>query len=149
MNPSSVNFFSGEIQSFRNLGTYSSSYNSLGTLKSNLSSSIFSENFLSITVEIEDFSDQKILALYSPEFEEFVEPKNSSIPSTTDIQSKLDEEIKKYESKLEDSQNKLSELTSESMATKSVIISLRIQLGQGSVESDFSNSFPYAPKKVV
>ena len=145
-----INKFADEIQRFRNTGEYSYSFNSVGNLSVKPGSDTFSQNFLKIGISGEKYSLDRIISIYSLEFEEFIDrPLKNSVNGTNDI---LDSTIKTYElriKELENIHNQSSELNSEILAARDLIVKLRIKLGQGNSPGDFLDKFPYTPKKFV
>lgn len=141
--------FSGEIQDFERYGTYEYKFDNVGNLTFNSSSTDFSKVYLSMPLRNFVYNNVKIAALNDPVFTEFV-PAPKETPVDVDaIQQKVDI----LETEKQDLQTQLDSLTTEIAndpnidpeAVKQVILELRKTLGQGRVESDFSEEFPYSP----
>jgi hypothetical protein len=95
------------------------------------------------------YNKEKILAFYNPNFTEFVASTTSSVDAST---LEMQQEIQSITQENEELQTKLDELLSvlppdstlsDQKAIKDIIVDLRIKLGQGKSESDFSTEFPY------
>ncbi len=145
--------FSKQIDSFQRYGTYTYEYDAVGNVIFNSSSSDFSQVYLALPLSNFLYNDEKIKQFYDPTFNEFIpqtiaQPdENSNIQS---IQNALNEEINKnteLSQQLEEvlNKNKLNATDANKLASKQVILELRKLLGQGRVDSDFSEDFPFSP----
>ena len=143
--------FSQEIQNFQRYGDYTYKFDSVGNMIFDSSSIDFSQVYLACPLKNIIYSATKIESLYNTEFEEFIP--QSVVVSTAkeeDLQQKLDvieQENISLKSQLDSviSQNENTSTVADSMATKQVILDLRKAAGQGRVDSDFSDTFPYTP----
>lgn len=141
--------FSQEISDFQKSGTYDYQFDEGGNLVFNSSSADFNQHFLSIPLANYKYENVKINSFYDLGFKEF-------IPTTTEVTAStvVSPEVTQLQAENQQLQDKLTALTviadanqteSDILATKQVILSLRIQLGQGTSERDFSTVFPYQP----
>ena len=143
--------FSQDIKNFRQNGTYTYKFDEVGNLTFNSSSSDFSKVCVAFPLVNIFYNNNKLDAFYNPNFEEFV-PTTSSLQPTAsvDILQQMDsiqQENALLKTQLDSlvAQSETSSSVADQMATKQVIFELRKALGQGRVESDFSDTFPYTP----
>lgn len=145
--------FSQQIQNFKRYGTYEYKFDSVGNQTFNSSSSDFSQAYVSFPLQNVFYNNNKIKAFYKVQFEEFVPQQlTSSAQETEALQEQLQviqQENITLKTQLDGliSENDVSGSVADKMATKQVIFELRKALGQGRVESDFSDTFPYTPIK--
>ena len=141
--------FSKEIQNFQRYGTYDYKFDEGGNLVFNVTSSNFNQHFLSIPLANYIHDDVKIGSFYSTNFKEFLPTSTTVLTETT-----TSTEVSDLQNQNQQMQEKLTSLTaiadsnstqSDILATKQIILSLREQLGQGTSEFDFSDTFPYLP----
>jgi len=141
--------FSKEISDFQKNGTYVYRFDEGWNLVFNTSSADFNQHYVSIPLENYKYDNTKIKSFYDLSFKEFV-------PTTTEttVETVVSQDVANLQAENEALQGKLTALTvladanqtpSQILATKQVIIGLRIQLNQGSSEIDFSTEFPYLP----
>lgn len=143
--------FSREIESFQRYGIYNYKFDNVGNLIFDSSSMDFSKVYLALSIQNIVYDNSKLENFYDPEFKEFVpilEPPLDDNSSQEKLNI-LEEENISLKTKLDSILNtsNTTENDAEKMATKQVILELRISLKQGRVESDFSNDFPYSPIK--
>lgn len=145
--------FSTNIQQFQQNGTYEYKFDEVGNLIFNSSSADFSQVYLSLPLTNVMYNNDKIATFYTTEFEEFVpvvEPEVTS--NNADLQQQLNI-ISAENDSLKSQLNDVIESTTAKAngpnqeAIKQVILELRKALGQGRVDSDFSDTFPYTPMK--
>ncbi len=145
--------FSQQIQNFKRYGTYEYKFDSVGNLTFNSSSTDFSQVYLAFPLQNVFYNNDKIKSFYKVEFEEFVPQQlTSSAQQTEALQEQLQviqQENITLKSQLDGfiADADVSGSVADKMATKQVIFELRKALGQGRVESDFSDTFPYTPAK--
>jgi hypothetical protein len=148
--------FRKQISDFQRYGTYTYEFDEVGNVVLNPASSDFSEVFVAFPLSNFVYEKTKLIGFYDPTFTEFIPNKASEVtPEVEQLQS----EVQTLESKNLELNNRLDALISinESMpssadteASKQVILELRKSLGEGRVDSDFSEDFPYTPiKKAV
>lgn len=142
--------FSKEIQNFKRYGTYVYKFDQVGNLTFNSSSSDFSRVYLAFPIKNHVYNNAKIQSFYPPEFTEFIPQVltiESNVENTNEQVDLLKEENNQLKSQLESLTNTANDNMSdaEKLASKQVIFELRKALGQGRVDSDFSNDFPYTP----
>ena len=145
---SDVNKFNKEITNFRNgILTYEYSFNSVGNLFFKTDSDVFNQSFLKIPVTNFEYDTKKIGELYNLKFEEFSE--TTAVIEKDPVISTLERNVEELKSKLDAATNSsdMDRLSSEILASKDLIIQLRISSGEGSSSDDFSDEFPYFPKK--
>lgn len=145
--------FSQEIQDFRRYGTYTYKFDNVGNSIFDSSSINFNQVYIAFPLQNVIYDNSKIKTLYNVEFEEFV-PQDSIAPEVVQVdnsqQEQLDlikEENESLKSQLDSlvAQNEASGSMADSMAVKQVILELRKAVGEGRVDSDFSDTFPYTP----
>jgi hypothetical protein len=143
--------FSSEIFDFQKNGNYNYVFDEGGNLIFQPSSSNFNQTFVSLPLTNYYYDDVKIKSFYNLEFSEFTVSKVVDVGnnSTVEVQQLSQENIE-----LKDRLEKLTEISnlniteSERLAIKQIILELRVQLGQGIVNEDFSPEFPYLPVKI-
>lgn len=147
-----MNDFSQEIENFKRYGTYAYNFDNAGNLIFNVSSSKFNQVYLSIPIQNIVYDENKIKTIYNVEFEEFIP--NKSIINSTDIQEDIKTQLDNVIAENEELKTRINEIIlnddnnsneADKLATKQVILELRKASGQGRVDSDFSDTFPYTP----
>ncbi len=145
--------FTQDISNFTRFGTYNYQFDEVGNEILNTSSSIFQQNYFAFSLTDLNYDQTKVLSFYDPIFTEFIKPVTQSVSqsvSFNDVQQQLSI-AQSQNSQLQTQLNELVALSEQSsnsatqQAIKDIIISLRIQLGQGKVVGDFGLDFPYAP----
>lgn len=141
--------FSKEISDFQKNGTYVYQFDEGGNLVFNTSSADFNQHYVSVPIANYRYDNTKIKSFYDLGFKEFV-------PTTTEVtvETVVSQDVVDLKAENQSLQDKLTALTvladanqtqAQILATKQVIVGLRIQLGQGASERDFSTEFPYLP----
>lgn len=149
--------FSQDIYDFQRNGTYTYKFDSVGNLIFNSSSVDFSQVYVAFPLRNVVFNDKKVDSFYNPDFEEFIPTTSSfataSVETVTFNQQMalLQAENEQLKTQLDATiaSNELSGSAADQMATKQVILELRKALGQGRVDSDFSDTFPYTALRKV
>lgn len=109
----------------------------------------YNNKYLSVYLNDTNYKEDVINRLYNTSFEEFVveedtaEDMNELVNQLTNLEQEnnsLKEELNNLILLVED-----NSVESNRIATKDVILELRKMLGQGRVDSDFSEDFPYMP----
>jgi len=143
--------FSQDIQNFQRYGIYEYKFDNVGNSTFNTSSADFSQVFLAFPLLNAFYNNNKIKSFFNVQFEEFV-PQVITTPGPTAevLQEQLQviqQENITLKGQLDSliAQNETSGSAADQMAIKQVIFELRKALGQGRVESDFSDTFPYTP----
>lgn len=146
--------FTQQISDFERNGVYNYRFDDVGNQILNPSSSIFEENYVAFPLTNVYYNQDRILSFYNPNFTEFstssaVTASSPVLPDT--LQQQLDEtalQNQVLQQQLTDliQTTQADSTTADTQAVKDVIIQLRIQLGQGTQDSDFSEDFPYLPK---
>lgn len=144
--------FRQQITEFERYGTYSYEYDSVGNVIFNSSSNDFSEVYLAFPLSNFVYDNGKIESFYDPTFTEFLPTTGSQIVSVDmeRLQSELDAEKTRNAELTQQLDSLISSTETDSSvadreAVKQVILELRKALGQGRVDSDFSEDFPYTP----
>lgn len=145
--------FSQDIADFQQKGTYSYEFDAMGNLYFNSSSADFSQVYLRLPLTNVVYNNPKIEQFYDPNFVEFVPtatPSASLSSSLDNLQDQLNtvqSENTSLKSQLDDliAQNNSESAASDSQVVKQIILELRKALGQGRVDANFSDTFPYAP----
>ena len=147
-----LNKFNTEIKGFvNNTLNYKYSYNSIGNLFFTDSGSVFNQTYLFVSESQLQYNDNNMSQIYDLNFEEFVDvlPATQSVPvDFSGLVDQLNQQVLSLQDQLSlatTDSNALSNLTSQVDADRGVIVQLRIQLGEGSTDSDFSQTFPYLP----
>jgi hypothetical protein len=147
--------FSQDIHNFQRYGTYEYKFDSVGNLTFNSSSADFSQVFVAFPLLNVFYNNNKIKSFFNVQFEEFVpQTITSSVDTTAALQEQL-QNIQQENITLKTQLDNLVTQTEDSgsvadqMATKQVIFELRKALGEGRVESDFSDTFPYTALRKV
>jgi uncharacterized protein YkwD len=144
--------FSQQIASFINYGTYNYQFDSVGNEILNQSSSIFQQVYFTLPLGNFTYNNSKVLSFYNPTFTEFIPISSTGLVSSFS-QAAIDQ-INQITYQNTQLQNQLSAVVASSSMNSSsadmqsienTIINLRIQLGQGSVPSDFQSVYPYLP----
>lgn len=144
--------FSVQIANFQNYGTYNYLFDEAGNVVLNPSSSVFQQHFVAVPTVDMDYDNSKIQAFYNPQLTEFTPPQNTGSQST--LPQDIIDQINDITQKNQVLQNQLDDLIAKSEVTsveadsqlvKDIILTLRIQLGQGTTSTDFYNEFPYLP----
>lgn len=147
--------FSQEIHNFQRYGTYEYKFDSVGNLTFNSSSADFSQVFVAFPLLNVFYNNNKIKSFFNVQFEEFVpQIVTSSVDTTVALQEQLQniqQENITLKTQLDTlvTQNEESGSAADQMAIKQVIFELRKALGEGRVESDFSDTFPYTAIRKV
>jgi uncharacterized protein (UPF0335 family) len=144
--------FSQDIQNFQRYGTYEYKFDSVGNLTFNSSSTDFSQVYLAFPLQNVFYNNGKIKTFYNVDFEEFVP---QELTSSAQQITALEEQMQVLQQENITLKSQLDTVIAENsdsgsvdvLATKQVIFELRKALGQGRVESDFSEDFPYTPVK--
>ena len=144
--------FSTNIQQFIQGGTYEYKFDAVGNLYFNSSSADFSQVYLKLPLTNVVYDNSKIEKFYDPTFVEFV-PTTGSVESTASMDALtqqlniISQENSTMKSQLDDliAQNNSTSNASDSQVVKQVILELRKALGQGRIDANFSDTFPYAP----
>lgn len=143
--------FTIQITQFLKNGTFDYQFDSAGNVILNTSPSAFQQNFLSLPLKNVNYNNSKLLSFYDPTFTEFVAPPTSSADlsstSVLDQINTLTAQNQELHDQLDQviALNELSDSAANIQAVQSIIISLRIQLGQGQTADDFQTTFPYLP----
>jgi hypothetical protein len=146
--------FAGEIQTFQRYGNYTYKPDSVGNFIFDSSSLDFSRVYFSLQLKNVRYHDSKIESFYDTTFSEFVPIVVEDVSNSSKEQEQvtaLEEENTYLKSQLDTLIDTSASVESDAdlIATKQVILELRILLKQGRVDSDFSEDFPYAPIKKI
>lgn len=150
-----MNDFSQQIHDFQRYGNYEYRFDSVGNLTFNSSSANFNQVYLSFPLSNVFYNNDKIRSFFNVQFEEFVP---QTITSSVDTTAVLQEQLQNIQQENTTLKTQLDGLIAQSedsgsaadqMAIKQVIFELRKALGEGRVESDFSDTFPYTAIRKV
>jgi len=145
--------FSQDIQNFQRYGQYVYKFDSVGNMIFNSSSVNFNQVYLAFPLQNVILNNSKVETMYNTSFEEFV-PQTTQVETSAQAVDNLQQQLDIIQSEnaslkiqLDDLivQNESSGSVADQMATKQVILELRKAVGQGRVDSDFSDDFPYTP----
>ncbi len=148
--------FSQQIADFTTNGTYNYLFDSVGNEIINPSSSVFQQVYFAIPLGNYVYNNSRITSFYDSMFTEFIPSAiSSSTSSSVSLfpQDALDQ-ISAITYENAQLQNQLQTLiatseqnsgSADTQSIKNTIINLRIQLGQGSLSSDFEDVYPYLP----
>ena len=144
--------FAQDIQNFQRYGVYIYNFDDVGNMIFDSSSVNFNQVYVAFPIQNITYNSTKIKTMYNTEFEEFTPMVTTVTPplNVDNLQEQLS--IVKYENdtlKLQldsvISQNESLSSEADKLSTKQVILELRKAVGQGRVDSDFSETFPYTP----
>lgn len=145
--------FSQQIANFTTFGTYPYMFDDVGNEILNASSSTFQQVYFSLPLGIYLLDSSKILSFYDPTFTEFV-PAAQTTGSASIFPQAANDQINNLTFQNTQLQSQLNSViassamnsgSADNQSIKNIITTLRIQLGQGRVVSDFSENFPYLP----
>lgn len=142
--------FDQDIQNFKRNGTYEFKFDNVGNLTFNSSSEDFSQVYLSFPLYNITYNNSKISNFYVTSFTEFVAQPVIEITASVDTLTQQLNTLRVENTTIKQQLDALIEQSntdssiSKDAAIKQVIIGLRIALGQGRMESNFSPNFPYA-----
>jgi len=143
--------FSQDIQNFQRYGTYIYKFDNVGNMTFDSSSANFNQVYVAFPLSNIVYNKSKIETMYNIAFEEFVP---QTIVQTTAAEDNLQQQLDVMAGENATLKTQLDSIISQSetngsaadqMAIKQVILDLRKAVGQGRVESDFSDTFPYTP----
>jgi len=142
--------FSQDIQNFQRNGTYTYKFDDTGNLIFNSSSADFSQVYVAFPLVNITYNNSKLTSFYDPTFNEFI-PTPISVVSTINVDD-LQQQINVIQDENDVLKTQLDTLIGQvdnnsnvanQQATKQVILELRKAVGEGRVDSDFSDTFPY------
>lgn len=145
--------FEQDITNFRRQGIYNYQFDVAGNEILNPSASAYQQIFFAIPLSNANYDQTRILSYYDPTFTEFVRPVTSSVEvvvSTQELQDQLllaqdqNQVLTAQLSELITANEQVSSPATDQLI-KDTIIGLRVSLGQGKLESDFTSEFPYFP----
>lgn len=142
-----------EVSSFKNFGTFTDNLDSFGNfqLVFSVAQSVNGNvNYVKVPLKTLTYNENKILDANTAEFtelqtvqreeqrnvDEVLNQYNNLLEENRILNQTVNELVEKYENN--DDKQVIAE-------QKRTIIGLRIQLGQGTVPSDFSDDFPFLP----
>jgi hypothetical protein len=144
--------FIQQINDFQSYGTYNYKFDEVGNQILNPSSSVFQQNYISLPTTDYIYDESKIMSFYDVRFQEFQPaPKTGS---SMNLPQEIIDQVNQLTQQNMVLQNQLDTMVADSeyvstsadkQVIKDIIISLRIQLGQGTTTSDFYTDFPYLP----
>ena len=143
--------FSQDIQNFQRYGAYVPKFDNVGNMTFDSSSANFNQVYLAFPLSNIVYNKSKIETMYNTAFEEFIP---QMVVQTTVAEDNLQQQLDvmagenaTLKTQLDSiiAQSETSGSAAEQMAVKQVILDLRKAVGQGRVESDFSDTFPYTP----
>ena len=148
--------FSQQISDFTKGGVYDYLFDSVGNEIVNPSSSVFQQVYFSIPLGNYDYNESRINSFYDSTFTEFIPtiPTSSLSSSVSAFPQDAIDQINSITYQNAQLQTQLQNLISTSnmnsgsadaQSIQNTIIALRIQLGQGSVTSNFEDTYPYLP----
>lgn len=143
--------FKQQIEDFQRYGTYTYVYDEVGNVVLNPASKDFSQVYFALPIFNYIYDTGRVENFYDSTFTEFVPLKSSeNSVNVEDIQNKLAESENRnaeLSKQLDDlvALNDDNPSAAERESAKQVILDLRKSLGQGRVDSDFSEDFPYTP----
>lgn len=143
--------FSSNILQFRQNGTYEYKFDAVGNLYFNSSSADFSRVYLALPLTNVVYDNAKIKKFYDPSFLEFSPDTGSvelasSLDTLTQQLGIIQQENSTLKVQLDNliAENSNISNASDSQVVKQVILELRKTLGQGRIDANFSDTFPYA-----
>ena len=145
--------FSLDIRNFQRYGTYTYTFDNVGNSIFDSSSVNFNQVYMAFPLQNVVYDNSKIKTMYVVDFQEFIPQTSTPITSSVliaDLQQQIDviqQENDTLKTQLDGviSQSDSSSSAADKLAVKQVILQLRKAVGQGRVDSDFSDTFPYTP----
>lgn len=145
--------FTQQISNFTRYGTYNYTFDSVGNVILNPSSSQFTQVYFSLPMRTPLYNEAKILAFNDPTFTEFVPQSTASVSSSVFSQDAIDQinSITAENLSLQSQLDAIMAASTQNSASayqqsiRDTILTLRMQLGQGRSASDFSTEYPYMP----
>jgi hypothetical protein len=142
--------FDQDIQNYKRYGTYTYKFDNVGNVVLNPSSSNFSQVYVAFPLQNAIFDNSKIETMYNVKFEEFI-PKTETT-SSINVDDLL-QQITTIQTENETLKSQLDSVVVQSetatdadqLAAKQVILELRKALGEGALDTHFSDTFPYTP----
>ncbi len=141
--------FSQNIQDFQRYGKYVYKFDNVGNNIFNSASSDFSQVYLAFPISDITYNNTKINSFYTTSFQEFMPV--TIVNAGFDVDT-LQQQLTVIESENTTLKTQLNSIIEQSnadsgssmiQASKQIIIGLRIALGEGRVESNFSSNFPF------
>ena len=144
--------FAQDIQTFQRYGTYIYNFDNVGNMIFNSSSANFSQVYVAFPLQNVFYDASKIESFYNPNFIEFQMSSSTGVVDVISIQDQLDAvQAENLALKVQLDTILSAEIISDESgnveATKRLILELRKALGEGQIDSDFSEIYPYAPLK--
>lgn len=142
--------FSQEIYNFQQYGEYTYQFDNVGNMTFDSSSVNFNQVYLAFPLQNVIYNPNKISTLYNIQFEEFIPAVVEPVIDVNGLQQQLDiieQENITLKTQLDSliSNSNSNSTAADQESAKQVIFELRKALGQGRVDSDFSDTFPYTP----
>lgn len=142
--------FDQDIQNYKRYGTYTYKFDSVGNVVLNSSSSNFNQVYVAFPLQNAVFDNSKIKTMYNVNFEEFIpETEATSSINVDDLLQQItiiQTENESLKTQLDSVVNQSETATAaDQLAAKQVILELRKALGEGTLDTDFSDTFPYTP----
>lgn len=142
--------FDQDIQNYKRYGTYTYKFDNVGNVVLNSSSSNFNQVYVAFPLQNAVFDNSKIETMYNVNFEEFIPQTEAT--SSVNVDDLL-QQITTIQSENESLKTQLDSVVVQSetataadqLAAKQVILELRKALGEGTLDTDFSDTFPYTP----
>jgi hypothetical protein len=140
--------FIPEINQFLLTGEFTNNLDNFGNINIFSVPNNINEEYVSFRLLNNLYDNKKIKELYDVSMEEIATPTVSELietESNKDTISRLNIEVAALNDQLNAviNSSKIKTTDDDVAAAKNLIIQLRIQLGEGKVESDFSSQFPY------
>lgn len=144
--------FIKQINDFQSYGTYNYKFDEVGNQILNPSSSVFQQNYIALPTVNYVYDESKIVSFYNTTFQEFQPTQNTS--STVNLPQEIIDQVNQLTQQNMVLQDQLDSMIADSefvstsadrQVIKDIIISLRIQLGQGTTTADFNTEIPYLP----
>jgi hypothetical protein len=146
-----MNSFDAEVKSFLVQGTFTNNLDDVGNINLFTEPVDANQRYVAVSLLNYIYKNDQIESLYDVNITEFTIPSTTStlnVISATDTIDNLSSE----NASLKDQLNAVlaastSKFTDNDIsAAKDVIVKLRIQLGEGKTNADFSDTFPYLKK---
>lgn len=142
--------FDQDILNYKRYGTYTYKFDNVGNVVLNLSSSNFNQVYVAFPLQNAIFDNSKIETMYNVNFEEFIP--QAEMTSSVNVDDLLQQittiqfENKSLKTQLDSVVVQSETATAaDQLAAKQVILELRKTLGEGTLDTDFSDTFPYTP----
>jgi hypothetical protein len=147
-----MNSFESDINTFLVQGTFTNNLDEVGNVNLFTEPVDANQRYVAVSLLNYIYDNEKIISLYDVTINEFSVPTAITASAGETTNQDTITQLTSENLSLKDQLNAVliasaaNSTNAEVAAAKNVIINLRIQLGEGKLESDFSDVFPYIKK---